>query len=187
MTAAAAAVVASRSADRSGVAAGATPLTIGEVARRSGFSIKALRFYERRGLLPSSGRSAGGFRLYSEADLHRLEFIRQAKVLGLALDQIGELVTTARHQTCSMTRPHLLSVLDERIRQTEHQIGKLTRLKMELRRRRRELARRAPSDHGRGYCACFSGGAAVVPVAAIMPKQAPAGTPASASSRAERS
>ena len=101
MTAAAAAVVASRSADRSGVAAGATPLTIGEVARRSGFSIKALRFYERRGLLPSSGRIAGGFRLYSEADLHRLEFIRQAKVLGLALDQIGELIATARHQSCS--------------------------------------------------------------------------------------
>src|SRR5262245_18584862 len=73
VTAAEAAAVASRSADRS-VAAPTGSLTIGEVARRSGFSIKALRFYERRGLLPASGRSAGGFRLYSEADLHRLEF-----------------------------------------------------------------------------------------------------------------
>jgi len=42
-------------------------MTIGEVARRSGFTIKALRFYERRGLLPPSGRSAGKYRLYSRS------------------------------------------------------------------------------------------------------------------------
>jgi DNA-binding transcriptional MerR regulator len=95
---------------------------VGEAARRSGFTIKALRFYERRGLLLPSGRSPGGYRLYNEADLRRLEFIRQAKSLGLSLDQTRELAVSARSQTCSMTRPRLLRVLDERIRQTARQI-----------------------------------------------------------------
>jgi MerR family transcriptional regulator, copper efflux regulator len=135
--------------------AGRRRLTIGALARRSGFTVKALRFYERRGLLPASGRSAGGFRLYSEDDLHRLQFIRQAKALGLGLDQIRDLVQAVRERTCRMTRPLLLRVLDERIRQTGQQIATLRRLRRELERRRRALVRRAPTDHGRGYCGCF--------------------------------
>jgi hypothetical protein len=70
-----------------------------------------------------------------------------------------------------MTRPRLLSVLDGRIRQTAEQIVTLTRLKKELERRRRELARRPPADHGRGYCSCFSGGVALIPPAAIRRKR----------------
>lgn len=158
----------------SGRGPSAPPLTIGEVATRSGFSIKALRFYERRGLLPPSGRSAGGFRLYGEADLHRLEFIRQAKTLGLSLDHIRELLASARTQTCSMTRPRLLGVLDERIRQTALQIEMLSRLKKELERRRRILARRPPTDHARGYCACFEGSSGVALIPRILPKRADA-------------
>lgn len=148
-------------------------LTIGEIARRSGFRIKTLRFYERRGLLPASGRSPGGFRLYTDADLHRLEFIRQAKALGLALDQIRQLVVTSRQQTCSMTRPLLLRVLDERILQTGHQVTTLSRLKKELGRRRRALARRPPTDHGEGYCACFEEKKGKAALVQILPKRPP--------------
>jgi len=132
------------------------PLRIGEVARRSGFTVKTLRFYERRGLLHASGRSPGGFRLYTDADLHRLDFIRQAKALGLTLDQIRGLVVTARERSCAATRPLLLRVLDARIEQTAGQIETLSRLKQELERRRRVLARRPLTDHGRGYCACMA-------------------------------
>ncbi|MBI2467028.1 MAG: MerR family transcriptional regulator [Candidatus Rokubacteria bacterium] len=131
---------------------------MGTVARRSGFCVKTLRFYERRGLLPAAGRSPGGFRLYTEADLHRLDFIRQAKALGLTLDQIRELVVTARERTCAMTRPVLLRLLDERVRQTKRQIEALGHLKAELERWRRALTRRPLTDHGRGYCACFEEG-----------------------------
>ncbi len=146
------------------------PLSIGEAARRSGFTVKALRFYERRGLLPAAGRSPGGYRLYTEADLHRLEFIRQAKALGLALDQIRELVVSAREQTCSMTRPQLLRVLDERILQTARQIETFTRLKNDLDRWRRVLARRPLTDHRRGYCSCFQEANGVAGTSRILPK-----------------
>ena len=149
------------------------PLTIGEVSGRSGFSVKSLRFYERRGLLASSGRSPGGYRLYTEADLHRLEFIREAKALGLALDQIRELMMATRERSCRMTRPLLLRVLDERIAQTSSQMETLRRLRERLQRRRRALVRRVPTDHRLGYCACFSEGSVLIPASGILDKPTP--------------
>jgi MerR family transcriptional regulator, copper efflux regulator len=95
------------------------PLTIGEVAGRSGFTVKALRFYDRRGLLPPAGRRPSGYRLYSEADIHRLEFIRQAKALGLTLEAIRELVAAVSVPGNGSTRTRLLRVLDDRIAQTD--------------------------------------------------------------------
>jgi len=174
------AAVDARASARPNGSAGGRPLTIGEVSRRSGFSVKALRFYERRGLLPPVGRSAGGFRVYAEADLGRLEFIRQAKALGLNLERIRELVVAAREQTCSMTRPLLLRVLDERLRQTRRQISTLSRLEKELAQGRRALARRPPTDHRRGYCSCFHERAGVTLVRRILPKgsaPSPPGSP----------
>lgn len=145
---------------RAGEKAGAHPLTIGTVARRSGFSIKTLRFYERRGLLSPAPRSPAGYRLYTEADLHRLEFIREAKALGLVLGRIRDLTVATREQSCAMTRPSLSRALDEAITQTSSKIAALTRLREKLRRRRRALSRRPLTDHGRGYCACFADGEA---------------------------
>lgn len=148
----------------------ARPLTIGEVSRRSGFSVKSLRFYERRGILAASGRSPGGYRLYTEADLHRLEFIREAKALGLALDHIRELMMATRERSCRMTRPLLLRVLDGRIVQTSRQIETLRRLRETLQRRRRALVSRAPTDHRLGYCACLSEGSVLIPASGILAK-----------------
>lgn len=130
-------------------------MTIGQASRRSGFSIKTLRFYERRGLLAPSTRSAGGYRLFTEADLRRLEFVRQAKTLGLTLNEIHELMKATRERTCAMTRPLLLHVLDRRISDTSRQIESLTQLRRTLQRSRRGLSRRPPMDHRLGYCSCL--------------------------------
>ncbi len=64
------------------------PLTIGEVARRSGVASSALRFYEERGLI-SSGRAGSGHRRYPRAVLRRIAFIVFAQRVGLTLDEIG--------------------------------------------------------------------------------------------------
>lgn len=130
-------------------------LTIGEAARRSGFSVKSLRFYERRGLLPPSRRGPSGYRLYTEADLRRLEFIRQAKALGLTLAAIQSLVGPAHAAGRAGPRARLATMLDERIAQTETQIDTLTRLREELRRRRRLLARRPARPRGQAFCTCL--------------------------------
>jgi MerR family transcriptional regulator, copper efflux regulator len=137
-------------------------LTIGEVARRSGFTVKALRFYDGHGILPPCRRQPTGYRLYSESDLHRLEFIRQAKALGLTLDAIRDLVEAARVPGAARVRPRLLRMLNERIAQTAHQITTLTALRAELERRRRIVAAPRGEEGGRGYCTCLHGGQAHV-------------------------
>jgi Hg(II)-responsive transcriptional regulator len=68
-------------------------LTIGGLAKRSGVSIQTLRYYERRTLLSTPGRSPSGYRQYPEGEVHRVEFIRRAQGLGFTLEEIGELLS----------------------------------------------------------------------------------------------
>src|SRR2546422_6843370 len=68
-------------------------LRIGELAEKSGVSRDALRFYERRRLLPAPQRTAGGFRVYPAETVDRLRFIKQAQMVGLTLQEIGALVS----------------------------------------------------------------------------------------------
>ena len=68
-------------------------MQIGEVAERTGLTQRTLRFYEEKGLLKPPARMEGGFRLYSEADVQRIEHIVQLKqVLGFTLDDIKEVL-----------------------------------------------------------------------------------------------
>lgn len=68
------------------------PVHIGEAARLSGVSAKMVRHYERLGLLPAVGRTDSGYRLYSEAEVHTLRFIKRARELGFPMAEIAELV-----------------------------------------------------------------------------------------------
>jgi DNA-binding transcriptional MerR regulator len=66
---------------------------IGEVAERTGLSLRTIRYYEEVGLVTPSSRSQGGFRQYTEVDVARLEFIKRMKPLDFSLDQMRELLT----------------------------------------------------------------------------------------------
>lgn len=66
--------------------------TIGELAARTGMTPDALRYYERVGVLAPSGRTEGGFRVYTAETVARLRFIKQAQLHGLTLAEIRELV-----------------------------------------------------------------------------------------------
>ncbi|GAB2762122.1 MerR family transcriptional regulator [Salinifilum aidingensis] len=65
---------------------------IGEVAERTNLSLRTIRYYEEVDLVVPSARSQGGFRLYSESDIARLELIKQMKPLRLQLDEMRELL-----------------------------------------------------------------------------------------------
>ncbi len=65
---------------------------IGEVADMIGLSHRTIRHYEDVGLVPPSGRTAGGFRLYDDTDVDRLRLIMQMKPLGFTLEQMRELI-----------------------------------------------------------------------------------------------
>jgi DNA-binding transcriptional MerR regulator len=62
--------------------------TVGEVARLAGVTVRALHHYDRIGLVRPSGRSASGYRLYDERDLHRLQTVLYYRELGFGLDDI---------------------------------------------------------------------------------------------------
>jgi DNA-binding transcriptional MerR regulator len=65
---------------------------IGAVAERTGLSLRTIRHYEEVGLVIPSGRSAGGFRLYTDADIARLEEIKVMKPLGFSLEETVEIL-----------------------------------------------------------------------------------------------
>jgi Cu(I)-responsive transcriptional regulator len=73
-------------------ASAAWPVAIGEAARLSGVSTKMVRHYESLGLLPAVGRTEGGYRQYSAAEVHTLRFIKRSRELGFSMGEIGELV-----------------------------------------------------------------------------------------------
>ena len=67
-------------------------MRIGEVATNTRVSVETLRYYERRGLLPSPERSASGYRSYGPDTVRRVHFVRHAQQLGFTLDEIADLL-----------------------------------------------------------------------------------------------
>ncbi|WP_267243093.1 MerR family transcriptional regulator [Streptomyces sp. PR69] len=70
----------------------ARQMQIGEVAERTGLSLRTIRHYEDVGLVTPSARSKGGFRLYTEADVDRLMVVRRMKPLDFSLEEMRDLL-----------------------------------------------------------------------------------------------
>jgi len=127
-----------------------TAMQIGEVAKRTSLSVDAIRFYEKRKLLPKAVRSTGRFRLYGEGTIERLHFIQQMQGLGFSLHEVGELIQLRERKVESCESVQRL--LREKLANIRAKMRELQRLESELlvdlRKCDRELKRRmqqAPS------------------------------------------
>jgi Cu(I)-responsive transcriptional regulator len=65
---------------------------IGEAAEATGVSAKMIRHYEEIGLVPKAGRTVAGYRIYRDADVHVLRFIRRARDMGFTMKEISGLL-----------------------------------------------------------------------------------------------
>lgn len=91
---------------------------IGELARETGLSVRALRYYDRLGLLTPSARSEGGHRCYDAGDVRRLHRVLALRSFGLPLAQIRAVLDAEPdHDPAELIRRQL-DVVEERLRQT---------------------------------------------------------------------
>jgi MerR family gold-responsive transcriptional activator of gol and ges genes len=110
--------------------------SIGEAAEATGLSVKAIRHYEEVGLIPRPRRHdgnarTGGNRLYTEQDLSRLRFIRQARHLDLGLDEIRRLLEIAE-ETCPSRHPDYRRILTGHLETVTRRIAQLSDLQARL-------------------------------------------------------
>ncbi len=105
---------------------------IGKVAAAAGLSVQAVRYYERRGLLPPAERTPSGYRVYPPEVAERLRFIRQAQAVGFRLGEIREILRMkyAGQSPCDCVREMLQRKLD----QVEEQMAALARFRRQLQR-----------------------------------------------------
>lgn len=95
----------------------------GETADKTGFSLDTLRYYERIGLLPPVGRTAGGRRRYGDTDLLWLMTLRCLRDAGMPLKEMRHFIDLA--QGSDETVPERLALLETHEQQLEEQIGRL--------------------------------------------------------------
>lgn len=84
-------------------------LTIGRLSARAAVNIETVRYYERIGLVPSPPRTEGGHRLYGEAHVKKLIFVRRARELGFTLEEIRALLRLADERPPSCARARSLA------------------------------------------------------------------------------
>lgn len=110
---------------------------IGHAARQSGVTVETVRYYEREGLLNSAHRTQGGYRLYSDADIERLQFIRKAKSLGFTLDDIAGLLQL---QDGGGSQHEVRERVRQRLSDLDHKILHLTAIRSALATLERQCA-----------------------------------------------
>ena len=111
-----------------------TELRIGQLAKRAGCTVKAVRFYEAKGLLARPARSAAGYRLYTDGHLRCLQLIKRAKLLGLSLAKIRTLVVHLSNdrRPGAALRPHLQQLIREELEEIGAKLQQLAVLRGEL-------------------------------------------------------
>lgn len=108
-------------------------LTIGGLASHGGVNVATIRYYERRGLLPTPSQARSGYRLYADDAVRRLRFIRQAQLLGFSLNEIQELLSLRMQPgtTCADIRQRArekIATVNDKIEDLQRMKSALTKL-----------------------------------------------------------
>ncbi|MFN9610841.1 MAG: MerR family transcriptional regulator, partial [bacterium] len=108
----------------------AAPLKIGEVAERSGLTVKTIRFYCDEGLIHPISRSEGGYRLFSDEVFAELTLIRTLKAMDIPLQDVTQILESRRSGVC--TCASLQATIRSKAGEIEQKIAALRDLHTEL-------------------------------------------------------
>lgn len=106
-------------------------MNIGDVAKLSGISSKMIRKYEEQGIIPKARRSTGGYRTYSENDVHILRFLKRARQLGFSMKDIKQLLNLWRNK--SRTSKQVKSIAQKHIIELENKLAEIQAMLSTLR------------------------------------------------------
>jgi DNA-binding transcriptional MerR regulator len=115
-------------------------MTIGQLSRRTGLSIKAIRQYEALGLIYSAGRSDGNYRLFDESALWCAQVIETLRSLGLTIKEIDRLARAYLRCPDESIGPRLAALLDAAERRVEDRIAEVAAVRGRIRRYRAQHA-----------------------------------------------
>ncbi|KQR64127.1 MerR family transcriptional regulator [Arthrobacter sp. Leaf337] len=104
-----------------------TTMHIGDLAQRTGLSLRTIRHYDDVGLLPATARTDGGFRVYSEDDFERLMVIKQMKPLGFSLEEMAEILSILASSEATGTPAEAGARLSGFLEKAVHQRAKMAR------------------------------------------------------------
>lgn len=119
-------------------------IKIGDLAKRTGCKVVTIRYYEKEGLMSEPPRSEGNFRLYGDANVERLQFIRNCRSLDMTLEEVRTLLELrdAPVEECGEVN----ALIDEHIREVEVRVETLLRLKQHLVSLRKKCSGTWPTD-----------------------------------------
>ncbi len=120
-------------------------MNIGEAAKVSGVNAKLIRHYESIGIIPKASRSDSGYRIYSDADVNILAFVRRARSLGFSMKEIKKLVGLWRNRSRASADVKALAL--EHVKDMEQKVEELQAMIKTL----KHLARHCHGD-GRPDC-----------------------------------
>lgn len=116
-------------------------MNIGEAAKVSGVNAKLIRHYESIGIIPKASRSDAGYRVYSDADVNILAFVKRARGLGFSMKEIKKLVSLWRNRSRASADVKALAL--EHVKDMEQKVEELQSMIKTL----RHLARNCHGDH----------------------------------------
>ena len=107
-------------------------VTVKEVAERVGLPSRTVRYYDRIGLVCPDERTTSGYRVYSPEEEGKLRFIRQAKALGLSLEEIRGLMAAAERGCCGEVIPELQRLIEDKVHEVDARIAELSAFRERL-------------------------------------------------------
>lgn len=107
-------------------------ITVSEFAKRAGVPAHVVRYYTREGLLKARRNHGNRYRLYADADVVRLRFIRRAKLLGFILNDIGVILRDADRRLSPC--PRARQVIVQRLEESNRRLAALEKLQARMRR-----------------------------------------------------